>query len=604
MVSYWGLHLEKIMNIHQLNSLLLLDDTTPDESKPLSTQMAEPTEVEKLRAADRIASQVGVTDSNYVQHMDKLGEEGSQVSPSTSSSSTDTSSGDTSTDDTGAGSSDDFGGMDDGMGGDPGSDDPAPDDNPDDASGDAADQPTDDKPKDTKDDTKADDTKVDDGADKKDDKAAKKEEKPDKPDDKEPKEPKEKPSEEKSGGIDDAKPAQESLRDDVQDFSYIYQGKTLYPYLSVQNLAIEAVDESEYTDRRFLDGPAPIEKIGSYAWDKTKQFGSWLKQMGVEYGPQVLSTLGEGVAFIMGKSARMLVSTVELVRRYVNTIGLNFSKLEKEVDNLIAHVTMAAESGHKNANGAFEKEKPLNMLLIGNSFNVGENVKAMTKFVDTYIAGLDKLMREEFKLTMHLMDMDAASAVHDISTLLGVAHIGTVLKPGEISGYEVKSELLAPYASPTSGMGNIRLCAHVPKSKLQTSEEFRSAYQKSTMFLAMDMHGAKTAQRIEYIDADELLIMLQNLKVLCGKCKHHQQFYKETEASINSLSTKMKTFFGKIVSSKKKLNIEDTTMELVYLKMGFVDRVYIPCAMDLHDYTAKVVAAAIDYSKHCLKSYT
>lgn len=588
------------MNIHRLTSLLLLDDTATDDTKPLSAKMAEPTELDKLRAADRIASQAGVTDSNYVEHMDKLGEEGSQVTPDSSSSSGDTSSGDTSTDDSSSGSSDDFGGMDGDMGGDPGATDPAPDDNPDDTSGDGTDgEPAEDKNKDTKDDTKAKDDTV-----KEDDKAAKKDDKPVKPDDKEPKEPKEKPAEEKSGGIDDAKPAQESLRDDVQDFSYIYEGKALYPYLGVQNVATEAIDESEYTDRRFQDGPAPIEKIGSYAWSKTKQFGGWLKQMGVEYGPQVLSTLGEGVAFIMGKSARMLVSTVELVRRYVNTIGLNFSKLEKEIDSLIAHVTMASESGHKNANGAFEKEKTLNMLLIGNSFNVDENVKAMTKFVDTYISGLDKLMREEFKLTMHLMDMDAASAAHDISTLLGVAHIGTVLKPGEVAGYEVKSELLAPYASPTSGMGNIRLCAHVPKTKLQTSEEFRSAYQKSTMFLAMDMHGAKSAQRIEHIDADELLAMLQNLKVLCGKCRHHQQFYKETEASINSLSTKMKTFFGGIVSSKKKLNVEDTTMELVYLKMGFVDRVYIPCAMDLHDYTAKVVAAAIDYSKHCLKSYT
>lgn len=599
----------------KLQSLLLLDDQadassqTPDEPSSLSAKLAEPTEVDKLRAADTLANRVGVTDTSYIEHLDKLGEQAGDLISSSSSSSDSSSTsdgGDSGGGDAGgdSGTSDglgDMGGMD--MGNDGGSDgdatDPASDTQP-------ADDAT--PSEDTPDDTKTDGKKTDDAAKKDDtssDSKPKDDKKPaDKPaDDK--KKDEEKPAPEKSEGIDDAKPAQESLRDDVQDFSYVHGGKTLYPYLGIGSFALEAIDQSVYTDRKFHDGPAPIEKIGSYAWDKAKQFGGWLKQMGLEYGPQVLSALGEGVAFIMGKSARMLISSMELVRRYVNTIGLNFNKLEKEVDTLIAHVTMASESGHKRANGAFEKEKTINMLLIGNSFDIDNNVKAMTKFVDTYIAGLDKIMREEFKLTMHVMDMDATSAMHDISGLLNVAHIGTVLKPGDIAGYEVKNpELLAGYTSPTSGMGNIRVCAHVPKQKLETAEQFRSAYQKSTMFVAMDMHGAKSAQRIEYIDADRLLVMLQNLKVLCGKCKQHQKFYKETENNINSLSTKMKTFFGGIVNSKKRLDIQDTTMELVYLKMGFIDRVYIPCAMDLHDYTAKVVASAIDYSKHCLKSYT
>ena len=404
-----------------------------------------------------------------------------------------------------------------------------------------------------------------------------------------------KKDDDKDKGVDDKKPAQENLRLNVIDYSVI-------PYHSLALEVYDNTDISQYTDRKFHAVEPPINKLANWSADKLAEFGSWLKQVGMKYGPVVLEKVATGLANLTKGLARAVIATTELTRRYLNRHDSSFNKAEKEIRSMLERCEVAIQE-KKNPTGAFTDTKKINLLKIGKSVDLKHNIVGMTNFTNSTLQGLSTLMKDDYKLMLQLMEMDSVSSVHDISSILALKTFDRVLASGNLPGYELRSDLLHSLVSKDVAMGDVKVCAHVPRHDLDSFDAYRKAYEQSTMFLGLNIEKAEGAGSIPFVKAYELKQILDHLLELCGQCKGHHKFYVETDKEISSFSTKWKVFLGNLINSKKTFSIKETHMEIVYLRFGFIQRVYLPCAMDTHDYCLKVMQAVLEYSRQCIKSY-
>ncbi len=546
--------------------LALLEDPVPDAPEEnIADVLSKPDEFDLLKKAEDESSKV-LHDETYNKALqvitDKAKEagviDGAGLTSSDSSSSSDD---DSDSSDDGDGGSDDFGDFGD-FGGD-GDDNDSGDGESDDSS-DGDDSDDDDSDSDP---VKKPDSGSDNSDDKKDDEQ----------------------------NVDDKKSAQENLRLNVVDYSVI-------PYHSLAIEVYDNTDISQYTDRKFHAVDHPINGLASWSADKLAEFGGWLKRVGLKYGPVVLEKVATGLANLTKGLARAVISATELTRRYLNRHDDSFSKAEKEIRAMLERCEVAIQE-KKNPTGAFTDAKKINLLKIGKSTDLKHNIVGMTNFTNSTLQGLSTLMKDDYKLMLQLMEMDSVSSVHDISSILALKTFDRVLSPGSLPGYELRSDLLHSLVSKDIAMGDVKVCAHVPRHDLDSFDAYRKAYEQSTMFLGLNIEKAEGAGSIPFVKAYELKQILDHLLELCGQCKGHHKFYVETDKEISSFSTKWKVFLGNLINSKKTFSIKETHMEIVYLRFGFIQRVYLPCAMDTHDYCLKVMQAVLEYSKQCIKSY-
>ncbi len=546
--------------------LALLEDPVPDAPEEnIADVLSKPDEFDLLKKAEDESSKV-LHDETYNKALqvitDKAKEagviDGAGLTSSDSSSSSDD---DSDSSDDGDGGSDDFGDFGD-FGGD-GDDNDSGDGESDDSS-DGDDSDDDDSDSDP---VKKPDSGSDNSDDKKDDEQ----------------------------NVDDKKSAQENLRLNVVDYSVI-------PYHSLAIEVYDNTDISQYTDRKFHAVDHPINGLASWSADKLAEFGGWLKRVGLKYGPVVLEKVATGLANLTKGLARAVITATELTRRYLNRHDDSFSKAEKEIRAMLERCEVAIQE-KKNPTGAFTDAKKINLLKIGKSTDLKHNIVGMTNFTNSTLQGLSTLMKDDYKLMLQLMEMDSVSSVHDISSILALKTFDRVLSPGSLPGYELRSDLLHSLVSKDIAMGDVKVCAHVPRHDLDSFDAYRKAYEQSTMFLGLNIEKAEGAGSIPFVKAYELKQILDHLLELCGQCKGHHTFYVETDKEISSFSTKWKVFLGNLINSKKTFSIKETHMEIVYLRFGFIQRVYLPCAMDTHDYCLKVMQAVLEYSKQCIKSY-
>lgn len=520
-------------------------------------------ETDKLLLANQYAAKNGDTSQAYKAELQRILDTAKEdkvdlgSSGSSSSSSSDSSSDDSSSSDDGdsSGGGDDFG-MDDFGGGEDTTDDPESDDDPADDTEDSE-SPVKEPDSDKKDDTKEDD--------KKDDKSKKDES------------------------------AQESLR--LTRFIDINKGNIALEFDAVAAYSQASADATEYrTDRVFLDEQPLGEQIVNWAGNKLANLGVFLKDIGIEYGPKILSFLGKAGYVIATESAKAIVTGSNNLKRFLNKKMNSFESLLKEINELHDKVQhFATDNPNAKPSGTYKEEDKIAVLKIGSSTDIPKNLKQMLKFTEVAVINITKLFDNESQTILHLMEMDTTSNKHNMPSLLGAANFSSALKQGTLKGYEPKDDNMISYISDTVGCGDVRIVAHIPDTKIKDIDAIKQAYNNSGMFLGIDLSHAHGANEVQYVDVKQLLATLVSMKDLCTKCITHEQQYKSIDNKINTLGNKLKGFFNSLVNSKDKLSLENTTMDYVYMKLGFINKVYLPCMMDIHEYNIKVLKASINY---------
>lgn len=61
-------------------------------------------------------------------------------------------------------------------------------------------------------------------------------------------------------------------------------------------------------------------------------------------------------------------------------------------------------------------------------------------------------------------------------------------------------------------------------------------------------------------------------------------------------------YYQGLVESDEKKSLHDSLAEFVYLKQAFINKVYLPAAIDMHDYVASYLMRALRFTKENVKA--
>jgi hypothetical protein len=145
--------------------------------------------------------------------------------------------------------------------------------------------------------------------------------------------------------------------------------------------------------------------------------------------------------------------------------------------------------------------------------------------------------------------------------------------------------------------------AYVPDPSITNIGELKSLYSASSMFLAMDVSAARSATHMSFVDTRELAVLITKAIELTDLCISHEKLYKSIDSKLNTLSNKISEVGHTLKSmGNNDMEVASNSMEYVYMKMAFINKVYIPCAMDIHEYNIKVLHALVVFIERNMKS--
>lgn len=344
--------------------------------------------------------------------------------------------------------------------------------------------------------------------------------------------------------------------------------------------------------------------VAGHAIDLTLKTGAILLEIGIRYGPTVANKLYHGVVFLFTKLVKLTLVTTDRISRYKYRTNNSFEELKKKIEDMKALVeNIAEESKDEETAYSFKNEKIINDLKIGSKVDVITNVKAFNSFIKNTVLELDKCISEESAKTKHMARLSSEITADVSPSSFKITIPNKTISKGRLDGYLVDSDYLESYVSKETICGDVRILAYLPKEEIGNLDAARKAYNHSKMFLAMDPISFKQVEEIPYLTKDQTLSLLEEISILCGICLQHQQLYEKLLREKGSFKLMLRNYFNSLLESEDKVSLKNTSLELMYLKTMFVDKVYIPMAMDVHELCIKVINSSLTLCKESSRGW-
>jgi len=81
----------------------------------------------------------------------------------------------------------------------------------------------------------------------------------------------------------------------------------------------------------------------------------------------------------------------------------------------------------------------------------------------------------------------------------------------------------------------------------------------------------------------------------------YKLLYETVAKKKKAIRYNFKSYFSNIIAADTKVSIGDSLLQYSYLKVVFADKVYLAAAIDLHDYSIKVLTNGIRLAKDNIK---
>lgn len=401
------------------------------------------------------------------------------------------------------------------------------------------------------------------------------------------------------GGDEDSDPvkkpdAEESKKSSSAQESFRSTSMDVGRYLAKRQRRI-ALEASIY------DAEDNNESLGKkafrYAGNKMLDVAGWTKDKVIEHGPSV----AKGAFYLVVGAVSLAADAVSVMNKWAHKKLNSFASTKKTLNTLSEKLNSYIQAHPKSKpTGQFSEEKHISMLKIGNSVNISNNIDSTINFTDSGFIGVSELLNAESENILRLLKMN--KNVLNIK-YVGNDHFEKILQKGSVDGYSPKKEGLVPYVSSKTGLGDVRLMAYIPDPTITNVNELKSLYSASSMFLAMDVASAKSASHIEFVEPKELASLIAKAIELTDLCIAHEKLYKSIDSKLNTLSNKISEA-GHVIKKmgSNDMEVANKSMEYVYIRMAFINKVYIPCAMDIHEYNIKVLHALVVFIERNLKA--
>lgn len=374
---------------------------------------------------------------------------------------------------------------------------------------------------------------------------------------------------------------------------------------------VDEVSDTEETEAIESFRLITYNRIAEEDWKETAinigdhllQAGKYLGHLGLTYGPDILKHTYKGVVYLMGKIVKLLFTSINSTYRYVKRRMQSFDNIKKDINNLKEAISELKNKEELTdlSDIKYTNKGIINTLKIADKVDFNNNIMVLQKFIINTIEQIDKHIKKDISFIMHLTSSTMNNDLKSPDSLMKVESLGSDFTNKAIKGYGTDTELLDSFTYKNVLPGDILFITHIPKQDITEFNQIIEAYNKSKMFLTLNQETFEVVDSINYMDINGIENYLNTLEKLCDVCIAHEIVYNDIIKLKKQLRFSFKRYFNAIITSKEKVSLKNSLTEYVYLKSMFIDKVYLPAAMDIHDYAAKVMVASINYMSENIK---
>lgn len=415
------------------------------------------------------------------------------------------------------------------------------------------------------------------------------------------------PGEVEEGAEDDTVAAGDDTEDESEESLKTVDGKrTTVAAESLRNeyyerTVVEAFDmEGVKSVGRGIGSAAVV--VGDLALKGIIGAAGILAQIGMKYGPTVFSALKTGVVYLFLRSVKALLKTTISAFDAAKRSYRSFSKHKSAIAKLRETLDVLKKEGKTlDTSSSFIDKQALNWFAVNRKPGVLASAQAMKVFLTETVKHIDESIMHDTKTVKRLIDLSATGVRGDVTSYLNVSSFSGQYLKKNVKGHEVDPELVDNYVYGTVLPDNILFVANLPKRGLMDMEAITKAYRASGVFLTVDPSFSMGIDKVDYMDIEGLSRFLDVLEGICDQGLAHIDFYKRVRKESEALKFGYRHYYQRLAASEDKVSVQDSLVEYVYLKQFFINKVYLPGAMDIHDYAAAYLTRALRYVKSNLK---
>jgi len=348
--------------------------------------------------------------------------------------------------------------------------------------------------------------------------------------------------------------------------------------------------------------------IGDYASKLSEAFKdslSYLGYLGITYGPTIATNVYRGLVYAMGRLTKLLFTSISKIVKYSNRRINSFNKLKNDINKLkqILSEIKSKNNSETDIKISYSNIKNIDNLKINTNTDLFNTVNVLNNFLNSSIKDIGNNIVSDISYIKHITSNYLTIDVKTPLASMIVKPMNNCLTNRNISGFNPSSDKIEPSAYKETLPGDIEFIAYLPKDTMNNLDDAITAYNNSNLFLGYNMNSYKSVQYINYMNIDDLSKLLEKFSSLCDTCIEQQKLYESIIKYKKGLRFNFRNYFYSLINSKSKISTEKTLIEYVYLKSMFIDKVYISSAMDIHDYSIKVISSGLSYIKSNIDQY-
>lgn len=357
----------------------------------------------------------------------------------------------------------------------------------------------------------------------------------------------------------------------------------------------EAIELSDFTDA--------AKSAAIFIGSKLSDLASVLAALGVKYTPVALRALRKGVAYLYLRSTKLLLKgAVSIVATYKEQSRIHNRSKAKVTALKETLEKLTQEKPELSLKTEFTTDKELvDWFTTGTKTDPANSVKTMTQFVQSSLNYLETEIYNDQENVIRLIELTRSSTGTDPLKFMEVRSLSPSFLKRQVAGYTEDSEYTESYVYGQGLPDRVLLIAQVPKNRLSNLEEVAEAYKSSSIVLGVNTAHRASSDKVDYMEPEELKKFIESIELLCELKARHLENYRRVAKGNQKMKLGYRHYFQKLITSPEKLSVRDSLVEFVYLKQSFISRVYLPAAMDIHDYINAYLTRALRYAKENMK---
>lgn len=350
---------------------------------------------------------------------------------------------------------------------------------------------------------------------------------------------------------------------------------------------------------------AVVDKVSSgvgYVASFALNLSKTLLELGVHYTKEAGLRFSAGVAYLFIRAVKSLMKGTLSATDAVKRNSRSFSKFKEEISTLRETIKTLKESELTQPEKKYTDQKVISWLTYGNKTSPVGSAMVMSSFMKTIIEHVNHGIDQDLNIVRKFIELSRSGVKVNPIKLLGVSPFRQRFLKKSVKGYIKDPDLVDSYVYEQSLPDRVLFIGLLPKSTLTELPEITKAYQESSLFLGVDPIDHITERSVDYMAIEEIEQFLDVLEKLCDQSLEHVSTYTRLLKENEKLKLGYRYYYQGLIESDEKKSLHQSLAEFVYLKQAFVNRVYLPAAIDVHDYVASYLVRALRFTSENVKA--